>query len=53
MNSVDCLSFCDDSLALPEFHTKAGRMGKVARVSDARVEFWQAGDMSLHELWWS
>ncbi len=31
-------------LRLSEFKTKAARMGKVARVSEGKVEFWQVGD---------
>lgn len=37
---------------LPGFRTKAERMGKVARVSESHVEFWQAGDAYLHILAW-
>jgi hypothetical protein len=29
---------------LQEFNTKAARMGKIARVSGEKVEFWQVGD---------
>jgi len=39
-------------LRLPEFHTKAVRMGKVARVSASHVEYWQLGDEPLHRLSW-
>jgi hypothetical protein len=31
-------------LRLSEFKTKAARMGKVARLSEGKVEFWQVGD---------
>lgn len=31
-------------LRLSEFKTKAARMGKVARVSEGKVEFWQVRD---------
>lgn len=37
---------------LPEFKTTAGRMGKVARVSSARIEYMQFGDESIHALAW-
>ena len=39
-------------LQLPEFRTRARRMGKIARVSTARLEFWQQGDEQLHRLTW-
>lgn len=38
---------------VPGFHTKTSRMGKVVRVSETRVEYWQLGDASLHVLAWS
>ena len=37
-------------LRLPEFRTKAARMGKVARVKQAAVTYWQLDDDELHEL---
>jgi hypothetical protein len=37
---------------LPEFKTKAARMGKVVRVSRKRVEFWQAGDEKKRVAGW-
>ncbi len=37
---------------LPEFSSKAARMGKVARVSQAQVDFWQLGDEQSHRLTW-
>lgn len=37
-------------LGFTEFHTRAARMGKVARVSLARIEYWQLGDEQLHRL---
>ena len=40
-------------LRLPEFHTKAARMGKVARVSPIGIEYWQLDDELLHRLVWS
>jgi len=39
-------------LRLPEFRTKAVRMGKVARVSPTRIEYWQLGDERVHGLSW-
>jgi len=39
-------------LQLPEFHTKAARMGKVAYVHPTRIEYWQLGDERLHRLTW-
>jgi len=40
-------------LRLPEFKTKANRMGKVARISLANIKYYQAGDNKLHVLAWS
>ena len=40
-------------LQLPEFRTKAERMGKVARVSPSHVEYWRMGDEQSHRLHWS
>ena len=37
-------------LRLPEFKTKAVRMGKVARVSEGKVEFWQVRDEKRHNM---
>jgi len=37
-------------LRLPEFRTKAARMGKVAQVKQTVVTYWQLGDDELHEL---
>jgi hypothetical protein len=37
-------------LRLPEFRTRAARMGKVARVSRERVIWWQLGDQ--HQRTW-
>jgi len=39
-------------LRLPEFHTQAARMGKVARVGSPHVEYWQLGGELLHKLPW-
>jgi hypothetical protein len=39
-------------LRLPEFRTKAARMGKVAQVSPTHVEYWQLGDERLQRLIW-
>jgi hypothetical protein len=39
-------------LRLPEFATKAARMGKVARVSPMQVDYWQLGDEQAHRLSW-
>ncbi len=39
-------------LRVTEFHTKASRMGKVARVSTAGIDYWQMGDeRSLKQEW--
>ena len=37
---------------LPEFRTKAARMGRVARISKDRIVFWQIDDDQLHTLPW-
>ena len=39
-------------LRLPEFRTRAARMGKVARVSRDQVRWWQVGDESEHAVQW-
>ena len=39
-------------LRLPEFRTRAVRMGKVAYVNPTRIEYWQLGDGRLHRLTW-
>lgn len=39
-------------LRLPEFRTRAARMGKVARVSREGVRWWQIGDDSEHAVHW-
>jgi hypothetical protein len=35
---------------LPMFKTKANRMGKVAKVNNAGVQYYQFGDEELHSL---
>jgi hypothetical protein len=39
-------------LRLPEFKTKAARMGKVVRVSMSHIDYWQWGDERVHRLGW-
>jgi hypothetical protein len=39
-------------LRLPEFKTKANRMGKIARISLANIKYYQAGDNKMHVLAW-
>ena len=39
-------------LRLPEFRTRAARMGKVARVSRDHVSWWQIGNDVEHTLAW-
>ncbi|MCI0692087.1 hypothetical protein L0337_08800 [candidate division KSB1 bacterium] len=39
-------------LRLPEFKTKANRIGKVVRVSLANIKYYQLGDAKLHALAW-
>ena len=39
-------------LRLPEFRTRAARMGKVARVSHEQVRWWQVGDETEHRVQW-
>jgi len=39
-------------LQLSEFKTKAARMGKVARVGQTSVRYWQLGDDKEHRLDW-
>jgi hypothetical protein len=39
-------------LRLPEFRSRAGRMGKVARVRPTAVEWWQFPPGDLHQLTW-
>ena len=38
---------------LPEFRSRAARMGKVARVSSVDVAYWQLGTERLHRLEWA
>ena len=37
---------------LPEFHTKAARMGRVARVGPTQIDCWALGDEHPHRLSW-
>ncbi|MEZ4735585.1 MAG: hypothetical protein R3E79_51490 [Caldilineaceae bacterium] len=37
---------------LPEFHTKAARMGKVVQVTSTLLRYWQRGDEQLHLFPW-
>ncbi len=37
---------------LPEFHTKAARMGKVVRVGPERIDYWGLGDEQMHRFRW-
>jgi hypothetical protein len=39
-------------LRLPEFHTHAARMGKVARVTEAEVHYWQVPSRDLRSVRW-
>jgi hypothetical protein len=39
-------------LRLPEFKTKSARMGKVARLSLANIQYYQLGERALHVLSW-
>jgi hypothetical protein len=39
-------------LRLPEFKTKSARMGKVARLSLASIQYYQLGERALHVLSW-
>ena len=39
-------------LRLPEFRTRAARMGKVAWVSRDHVSWWQVGDETEHSVQW-
>ena len=40
-------------LRMPEWKTKAGRMGKVARVSRRQLQYYAVGDDRLHSRVWS
>lgn len=35
---------------LPEFATKAARMGKVARISQAQIDYWQTGHEQIQRI---
>lgn len=37
---------------LPEFHTKAARMGRVERVGPTKIEYWVLGDEHSRRLIW-
>jgi len=37
---------------LPEFRTRAVRMGKVARISSNGIEYWQHGERERYRLAW-
>lgn len=39
-------------LRMSGFATKAARMGKVARVSQSHIDYWQLGDEQPHRLTW-
>lgn len=39
-------------LRLPEFRTRVARMGKVVRLGDDHVRWWQLGDDSEHVFHW-
>jgi hypothetical protein len=39
-------------LRLPEFRTRAARMGKVARVSPAQIDYWETGSETMQRLVW-
>ena len=39
-------------LRLPEFKTRAARMGKVVRVSRLGIRYWQLNDDEEHNLEW-
>ena len=39
-------------LRMSGFGTKAARMGKVARVSQSHIDYWQLGDEQPHRLSW-
>jgi len=37
---------------LPEFHTKAARMGKIVQVAPTLLRYWQRGDEQLYRRSW-
>jgi hypothetical protein len=39
-------------LRRPEFDTRAKRMGKVARISTAAIDYWQFQGQDLHSITW-
>ena len=38
---------------VPEFHTKASRMGKVARISTTELQYWELRSENLHRAGWN
>jgi hypothetical protein len=40
-------------LRLPEFRTKASRMGKVARISTIDIQYWESRSENLHRMRWN
>jgi hypothetical protein len=40
-------------LRTPEFRSKAERMGKVARVSTAEIQYWESGKDKLQRVLWN
>jgi hypothetical protein len=38
---------------LPELRTRAGRVGKVIRVTSAQIQYYTVGDNRIHRLPWS
>ena len=39
-------------LRVPEFHIKASRMGKVARISTSDIQYWKLKDERLNRIKW-
>ncbi len=39
-------------LRLPEFHSKAQRMGKVIQVGAHQTRYWKSGDEDVHSIAW-
>ena len=39
-------------LKLAPFQSRAGRMGKVVRVSKAGIHYWEFGSRERHDLTW-
>ncbi len=40
-------------LRLPEFRSKASRMGKVARISTIDIQYWELRSENLHRMRWN